>query len=148
LPSFDWPTVAARHYSHVVFRAVENRVAMVKADVAFDSGLIVIALSLALLPFKDTRWHGAAFLILRDLVMVFGFGFAVPLYYTLFVEKNPLSELGLTGRRWALNLAVNAVLTVLLALQLTAETPAGPGLSLTPATLGAVFYIILTSCVA
>ncbi len=40
VPSFDWSAVAAKHYSHVVFRAVENRVAMVKADVAFDSAII------------------------------------------------------------------------------------------------------------
>jgi apolipoprotein N-acyltransferase len=40
VPSFDWPAVAAKHYSHVVFRAVENRAAMVKADVAFDSAIV------------------------------------------------------------------------------------------------------------
>jgi len=40
VPSFDWPAVAAKHFSHLVFRAVENRVAMVKADVAFDSAII------------------------------------------------------------------------------------------------------------
>jgi len=40
VPSFDWSAVAAKHYGHVVFRAVENRAAMVKADVAFDSAII------------------------------------------------------------------------------------------------------------
>jgi len=40
VPSFDSPEVAAKHYSHVVFRAVENRAAMVKADVAFDSAIV------------------------------------------------------------------------------------------------------------
>jgi len=40
VPSFDWPAIAAKHYSHIVFRAVENRVALVKADVAFDSALV------------------------------------------------------------------------------------------------------------
>ena len=40
VPSFDWPEIAAKHYSHVVFRAVENRVAIVKADVAFDSAIV------------------------------------------------------------------------------------------------------------
>ena len=40
VPSFDWPAVAPRHYSHIVFRAVENRVAMIKADVAFDSAIV------------------------------------------------------------------------------------------------------------
>ncbi len=40
VPSFDWPAVASKHYSHLVFRAVENRVAMIKADVAFDSAIV------------------------------------------------------------------------------------------------------------
>lgn len=40
VPSLDWPAVAAKHYTHLVFRAVENRVALVKADLAYDSALI------------------------------------------------------------------------------------------------------------
>ena len=40
VPSWDWPSVAHKHYSHVVFRAVENRAAMVKADTAYDSAVI------------------------------------------------------------------------------------------------------------
>jgi apolipoprotein N-acyltransferase len=40
VPSFDWPAIASKHYTHLVFRAVENRVAAVKADVAFDSAII------------------------------------------------------------------------------------------------------------
>ncbi len=40
VPSFDWPAIAHKHYSHVVFRAVENRVPMVKADVGFDSAIV------------------------------------------------------------------------------------------------------------
>ncbi len=40
VPSFDWPAIAAKHYTHLVFRAVENGVAMVKADVGFDSAII------------------------------------------------------------------------------------------------------------
>jgi apolipoprotein N-acyltransferase len=40
VPSFDWPAIAAKHHTHLVFRAVENRVAAVKADVAFNSAVI------------------------------------------------------------------------------------------------------------
>ncbi len=40
VPSWDWPAIAHKHYSHVVFRAVENRVAMIKADTAYDSAII------------------------------------------------------------------------------------------------------------
>lgn len=40
VPSNDWGSIAASHYTHVVFRAVENRVAMVKADGNWDSAVI------------------------------------------------------------------------------------------------------------
>lgn len=40
VPSADWPAIAAKHYGHLVFRALENRVAMVKADVGYDSAII------------------------------------------------------------------------------------------------------------
>ena len=40
VPSNDWGSIAEKHYTHVVFRAVENRVAMVKADGSFDSAII------------------------------------------------------------------------------------------------------------
>jgi len=40
VPSNDWGSIADKHYTHVVFRAVENRVAMVKADGSFDSAII------------------------------------------------------------------------------------------------------------
>jgi apolipoprotein N-acyltransferase len=40
VPSNDWGSIAEKHYTHVVFRAVENRVAMIKADGGFDSAII------------------------------------------------------------------------------------------------------------
>ncbi len=51
VPSNDWAGIADKHYTHVVFRAVENRVAMVKSDSGFDSAIIdpygrVIALAM------------------------------------------------------------------------------------------------------
>jgi apolipoprotein N-acyltransferase len=39
-PSSDVPAIAATHYTHLVFRAIENRVPMVKADSRFDSAII------------------------------------------------------------------------------------------------------------
>jgi apolipoprotein N-acyltransferase len=39
-PSADVPAIARTHYTHLVFRAVENRVTMVKADNEFDSAII------------------------------------------------------------------------------------------------------------
>jgi apolipoprotein N-acyltransferase len=40
VPSLDWPPIASKHYTHLVFRAVENRVAMVKSDGGYDSAII------------------------------------------------------------------------------------------------------------
>jgi len=40
VPSNDWSTIADKHFTHLVFRAVENRVAMVKADGGWDSAII------------------------------------------------------------------------------------------------------------
>lgn len=39
-PSADVPALAYVHYTHLVFRAIENRVSMVKADNEFDSAII------------------------------------------------------------------------------------------------------------
>jgi apolipoprotein N-acyltransferase len=40
VPSNDWQSLADKEYTHLVFRAVENRVAMVKADTRYDSVVI------------------------------------------------------------------------------------------------------------
>lgn len=40
VPSGDWPGIADKHYAHLVMRAVENRVAMIKADRSYDSAII------------------------------------------------------------------------------------------------------------
>jgi apolipoprotein N-acyltransferase len=39
-PSSDVSSIAVTHYTHLVFRAIENRVSMVKADSRFDSAII------------------------------------------------------------------------------------------------------------
>lgn len=41
VPSHDWPQIGAKHYTHLVFRAVENRVSMVKADNSGNDSVIV-----------------------------------------------------------------------------------------------------------
>ncbi len=52
VPSNDWAGIADKHFAHTVFRAVENRVAMVKADGGYDSAIVdpygrILALSTA-----------------------------------------------------------------------------------------------------
>jgi apolipoprotein N-acyltransferase len=39
-PSNDWPALADQEYQHLVFRAIENRAAYVKADTAYDSAVV------------------------------------------------------------------------------------------------------------
>ena len=40
VPSNDWGGIADKHFTHVVFRAIENRAAMVKADGGYDSVIV------------------------------------------------------------------------------------------------------------
>jgi apolipoprotein N-acyltransferase len=41
VPSHDWPQIATKHYTHLLFRAVENRVSMVKADNSGNDSVII-----------------------------------------------------------------------------------------------------------
>ncbi len=41
VPSHDWPAIAKTHYTHLVFRAIENRVSMVKADNSGNDSVII-----------------------------------------------------------------------------------------------------------
>lgn len=41
VPSRDWPEIATKHYTHLVFRAIENRVAMVKSDSSGNDSVII-----------------------------------------------------------------------------------------------------------
>ncbi len=41
VPSHDWPAIATKHYTHLVFRAIENRVSMVKADNSGNDSVII-----------------------------------------------------------------------------------------------------------
>lgn len=40
IPSADWPQIANKHYTHAIFRAVENGVSIVKSEWAYDSAFI------------------------------------------------------------------------------------------------------------
>src|SRR5689334_919268 len=40
VPSWDWSGIAEQHYTHLVFRAVENGVPAAKADTAWDSVIV------------------------------------------------------------------------------------------------------------
>ncbi len=40
IPSNDWSGIARLHYVHAMYRAIENRMAVVKADAGYDSAII------------------------------------------------------------------------------------------------------------
>ncbi|MFI5298146.1 MAG: nitrilase-related carbon-nitrogen hydrolase [Polyangiales bacterium] len=40
VPSWDWAGAAHKHYTHLVFRAVEARAVMIKSEQAFDSAIV------------------------------------------------------------------------------------------------------------
>jgi apolipoprotein N-acyltransferase len=63
VPSADVPAIARSHYTHLVFRAIENRLAMVKADNTFDSVIIdpygrMLELELNLWSVEQTKANG------------------------------------------------------------------------------------------
>ena len=39
-PSNDWQGIAAHHCTHMVFRAIENRVAVLKSESAWESAIV------------------------------------------------------------------------------------------------------------
>ncbi len=74
VPSNDWDAITEKHYTHVVFRAIENRVALVKADGGFDSVIVdpygrILALA--------TRPGGGAATIVADVPIGTGKALAV-----------------------------------------------------------------------
>jgi apolipoprotein N-acyltransferase len=59
VPSNDWRGLAAKQYTNLVFRAVENRVALIKADSGLDSAVIaptgeIVALAVTDSPAQTT----------------------------------------------------------------------------------------------
>ena len=63
VPSADVPALAHVHYTHLVFRAIENRLPMIKADNLFDSAVIdpwgrIVALNIN--PLSPAEAAGAA----------------------------------------------------------------------------------------
>jgi len=58
VPSNDWPGLATKQYSNLALRAVENRVALVKADTQYDSAIIdptgrIISRAVSTIPLKN-----------------------------------------------------------------------------------------------
>lgn len=57
---------------------------------------------------------GGPYFLLYAGLMATVFGMGIPLLWTVIIKKRPLSDLGLTWRRWRLSLLIQAVLTAVL----------------------------------
>jgi hypothetical protein len=83
------------------------------------AGLIVLALSVAMIPTRDIPWIA---IILRDIGMIFLVGILFPL---LFIHRSgsAFAEFGLTFKRWYVYSPISLALGGLLLLLLISETP-------------------------
>lgn len=112
--------------------------------IAFILGFLVIAVSFSLrLCSGNATADKISFFILRDFIMIFGLGFAFPLYYVLIVRKESLGEFGITRHKWFISLIAGAVLAILLLLQFTREAGnAGQAILLSRKATGPILYIM------
>jgi membrane protease YdiL (CAAX protease family) len=112
--------------------------------IALILGFLVIATSIGLLLFSfDTITGKIGFYVLRDFIMIFLLGFAIPLYYVLIIKKEDLSEFGITKKRWLISLIVGIILAVLLLFQFISEAgTAGQRVFLDPQIVGPIFYLV------
>ena len=87
--------------------------------VAAAAGLVVVALSVAMLPLAPWPWASIA---VRDIGQIFLVGILFPL---LFIQRSGdrLADFGFSLRKWPLFLAINLVLAILLFYQLHRATP-------------------------
>ena len=103
------------------------------------SGLVVLALSWAMIPIRTIPWLSIA---IRDLLMIALVGIAFPLWY-IRRHGRDWAAFGLTWRRWAIYLPINLVLGALLFLLFLQESPPPDDLRLTAAMLWQCAFIML-----
>jgi len=102
------------------------------------AGIIVFALSAAMIPFRETPWFS---IVLRDVGMIFMVGIIFPLYYILRSGGN-FAEFGLTLKRWYIVLPIDFVLGILLLFLFLSKTPPF-GFCFDALTLARATYILL-----
>ena len=86
--------------------------------IAIGTALLAFALSASLL-LLDYDGMPARLILYVGIYVVCGF--AIPWGYALLVEKAPLSEMGLTRRRWITSLVINLVLGIMLSAIILSE---------------------------
>ena len=113
--------------------------------IAFILGFLSIVVSFKLLLFHgSTIVDKLGFFILRDLIMIFCLGFAVPLYYVLIIKKESIKELGITTDKWIVSLVASIVLAILLLFQFMSEAgELGQEILLNSNAIGPIFYLMV-----
>ncbi|PKP60865.1 hypothetical protein CVT91_04380 [Candidatus Atribacteria bacterium HGW-Atribacteria-1] len=113
--------------------------------VAFILGFLSIAVSFGLLLFSgNTTADKIGFFVLRDLIMIFCLGFAIPLYYVLFIKKESIRELGITTDKWLVSLIISIILAILLLFKFMSEAgELGQEILLNSNAIGPIFYLMV-----
>jgi hypothetical protein len=105
--------------------------------IAILAGLIVIALSAAMIPTRQIPWLRT---IIRDIGMIFLVGIFLPLYY-IQRSGSSFAEFGWTLKRWYIFLPINFVLGTLLAFNF--EVNQGAHFHFDTLTLLRVVYLLV-----
>ncbi len=113
--------------------------------IAFILGFLSIAVSCGLLLFHgNTTADAIGFFILRDLIMIFALGFAIPLYYILIIKKEGLKEFGITKEKWLSSLIIGIILAILLLFQFMNESgELGQEILLNSNAISPIFYLMV-----
>lgn len=94
---------------HIKFKLTKD------TGIALLAGLAVVLTSCGLFLFPgDSIMDRIVFFVLKDIVMMSGIGFVLPLYYVLVIKEEPMKTLGITKDKLGLSLVLNIVLAVLL----------------------------------
>ncbi|MEW6092813.1 MAG: hypothetical protein AB1531_02500 [Chloroflexota bacterium] len=108
--------------------------------IAATTGVIVIALSAAMIPAKDIPWLS---IFLRDIAMVILAGILFPLMY-IFRTENDFTDFGLSFKKWYIYLPINLVLGTLLFFMFLSENPLPTDFRLSAPVFWRAVYIMLT----
>ena len=109
---------------------------------ALVAGALVIALSAAMLLFKEIPWAGIA---VRDMGQIFLLGILFPIT-TIQRAGGNWAGFGLHFKKWPVFLSVNLFLGALLFLLFLSESPPPPEFALNPIRIWTALYVMLALC--
>lgn len=110
---------------------------------AFVSGISVVGLSAAMLPF-GRHWSWVS-IVIRDIGQILLLGVLFPLVYIQRSGKG-WAEFGFRLRKWPFFLAINLVLGLLLFFMFLSESPPPTNFQFNPPTIWSAAYVMLALC--